>query len=200
MDPHIPPDHRVRAYFVSHGAPIPPQDEYKRAVIQAFAAWSGAKVFIETGTYRGDTTEAMRPFFPRIFTIEAKDTLFADARLRFAPYPSVRVLYGDSAVVLPQVLRELNEPAVFWLDAHWCGETTFGEYLSAAVMPELEAVFAHPIKSHIILIDDARYFCGQYGYPSIDHLRRWVIARRAELTFDVALDSIRIYDPAAPGA
>ncbi len=196
----VVPDFEVRQHFVVHGAPVPPPDQFKWAVLVAFARWSGARVLVETGTYRGNTTDTMRPYFDRIYTIEANDALFAAAQSRFAGAPGVRALHGDSAAMLPRVLAELDEKALFWLDAHWCGNDTFGSYLSAAIMAELEAVFAHRVRGHTILIDDARYFCGHYGYPTVDYLRRWVMQRRPELTFDVALDSIRIYEPTFRGA
>jgi hypothetical protein len=191
----IIPDYQVRRHYVVNGAPVPPLDQFKWAVLLAFQRWSGARVLIETGTYKGDTTESLRTYFDRVETIEADANLFQAAQWRFASAPNVRVHHGDSGAVLPRILAELSERAVFWLDAHWCGGHTFGEYLSAAVMPELEAIFAHPVKDHVVLIDDARYFCGHYGYPSINQLRRWVMERRPEFTFDIALDSIRIYAP-----
>jgi hypothetical protein len=193
--PEIIPDLQVRQHFVVNGAPIPPQDQFKWASLLAFARWSGARVFVETGTYKGDTTEALRPYFDWLYTIEANDALFSAAKARFAGAPNVRTLHGDSAALLPHVLGELEQKALFWLDAHWCGNDTFGTYLSAPIMTELEALFAHKVRDHIILIDDARYFCGHYGYPTIDYLRRWVMQRRPEMTFDVAMDSIRIYQP-----
>lgn len=191
----IIPDFQVRQHYVVNGAPVPPLDQFKWAVLLAFQQWSGAKVLVETGTYRGDTTESLRPYFERVETVEADPMLFAAAQKRFAATPNVRLHFGDSAKLLPAILAELKQKAVFWLDAHWCGNNTFGDYLSAAIMPELEAIFAHHVADHVILIDDARYFCGHYGYPSVNQLRRWVLERRPELSFDVALDSIRIYRP-----
>ena len=42
------------------------------------------------------------------------------------------------------------------------------------ILPELEAIFAHPIGSHVILIDDARAFLGMKGYPTIKKIERFV--------------------------
>jgi hypothetical protein len=137
----------------------------------------------------------MRQIFESVYTIEAQPKLFEAARRRFAQARNVTVLEGDSAQVLKRVLAELDQKAVFWLDAHWCGQETHGEVLSAAILGEMELIFSQAIKDHVIIIDDARYFCGHYGYPSVDSLRRWVAQRRPELTFDVALDSIRIHEP-----
>jgi len=189
----IMPDYAVRKQFVEQAAPMPPPAPYKHAVIQCFQAWSKARVLVETGTYEGDTTEALRPHFGMVYTIEASKPLYERAQERFANAKNVRLLFGDSGKTLPIVLGQIRQHAVFWLDAHWCGGQTHGAVLSSAIMPELEAIFAHPVRDHVILIDDARYFVGVAGYPTIDFLRRWVHERRPDLVFDVALDSIRIH-------
>lgn len=38
-------------------------------------------------------------------------------------------------------------------------------------------ILAHPVKNHIILIDDARTFCGVFSYPSIKKLQQFVTTR-----------------------
>jgi hypothetical protein len=195
----LAPDQELRRYWVNAGCTIPPPADVKCEAIGWYARWSGARVLVETGTYKGDTTEALRHHMDLVYTIEAAPDLFRAAQKRFADAKNVRLILGDSSVMIKSVLAQLKQKAVFWLDAHWCGQPTYGEILSAAIMGELEAIFAHPIKDHIIIIDDARYFAGHFGYPSIDYLRRWVMERRPELVFDVAIDSIRIHPPIARG-
>jgi hypothetical protein len=195
----LAPDQELRRYWVNAGCEIPPPADIKCEVLGWYAKWSGARVLVETGTYRGDTTEVLRKHMDLVYTIEASPTLFKTAQKRFADAKNVRLILGDSTAMIKSVLAQLKQKAVFWLDAHWCGQTTFGEIYSAAIMGELEAIFAHGVKDHIIIIDDARFFTGHFGYPSIDYLRRWVSQRRPELVFDLAIDSIRIHTPIARG-
>jgi hypothetical protein len=193
----LAPDQELRRYWVNAGCTIPPPADIKCEVLGWYAKWSGARVLVETGTFRGDTTEALRHHMDLVYTIEAAPELYKAALQRFTGAKNVRLLQGDSTVMIKTVLAELKQKAVFWLDAHWCGQPTYGEVLSAAIMGELEAIFAHSIKDHIIIIDDARYFTGHFGYPSVDYLRRWVAERRPDMAFDIAIDSFRIHPPIA---
>ncbi len=58
---------------------------------------------------------------------------------------------------------------------------------------ELFAIFSHPIKNHVILIDDARCFIGQNDYPELDILKQYVLEKRPEFIFDVGEDIMRIH-------
>jgi hypothetical protein len=60
------------------------------------------------------------------------------------------------------------------------------------ILGELEAVLAHPVKRHVILIDDARDFRHDKGHPTLDELRAFIAARRPELHFEVEDDIIRL--------
>lgn len=115
-------------------------------------------VFVETGTFQGDTAHSVAPFFERIYTIELSDSLFPRAAARFGQVPHVSVLHGDS----PKVLRELHESlhtkgVLYWLDAHWCGPYTGGETRECPLLDELKAIAAVNDQT-VVLIDDARLF------------------------------------------
>jgi hypothetical protein len=191
------PDKPVRFAWVMSGCPIPPPAPVKHSVLAAYGAWSGSRIFVETGTYEGDTTHAMTAHYDTVYSFEASDPLYQAARKRFAGVSKVKLINADSAKAMAALMNQITQRAVFWLDAHWCGGQTAGAVLSSAIMGELEAIFAHSIKNHTIIIDDARYFVGEHGYPSVDYLRRWVASRRPEMVFDVAIDSIRIHAPNA---
>lgn len=113
-----------------------------------------ARIFIETGTSLGNTVEALKNNFERIYSIEFDRQLYEKAKDRF-PDTHISVLHGDSAVELKKVLSEISEPALIWLDAHDSGEINAS---NSPVIGELEAIFSHPTKKHTILIDDARHF------------------------------------------
>jgi hypothetical protein len=77
--------------------------------------------------------------------------------MALASTPNVRCYLGDSAQVLPEILRQLRSPAMFWLDAHWCGEGTGFSQTECPLLRELELILNHH-RDHIIMIDDARCF------------------------------------------
>lgn len=113
--------------------------------------------FVETGTFRGDTTAWAAQNFRRVTTIELSPKYHREAVERFRDQPHVRVLNGSSAAVLKAVVPALAGPALFWLDAHWSGLDTAGAKTECPLLEELGALnaTAHP---HVILVDDARLF------------------------------------------
>lgn len=130
---------------------------------------------VETGTYRGDTVAACLGTFERIISIELDPAWAALARRRFSHEPRVELLHGDSAELLPGVVRALKGPALFWLDGHWSGpgsETARGSAVTP-ILEELRVVLSSR-PDHVVLIDDARLFGSSPGYPSLDEIRQVV--------------------------
>jgi hypothetical protein len=152
------------------GRPLPPPHRHKQRVLREVAARLRIKVLIETGTYLGDMVRALRDDFREIYTLELSDALHARARRKFAAFPHIHCLNGDSADLLPSVLRRLGEPCLFWLDGHYSGPGTAGAHRPCPVVGELEAIAAHTVRRHAVLIDDARLFTGAAGYPSREEL------------------------------
>ena len=136
----------------------------KRRVIRKYSR--GLNIFVETGTWLGDTVSAMSDK-KKVYSVEVQPELYRHAEIRFQGRTNIDLRLGDSAVVLPQILSEIHEPALFWLDGH------FPPGIADNCCPtfqELKSVLAHPIK-HVILIDDAREFTGQCGTPPFPRLR-----------------------------
>lgn len=113
--------------------------------------------FIETGTNRAETSVWASDHFERVTTIEGHEPLFNAARKEYGRIRNVDFLLGDSRQHLRRLLPGLSDPVVFWLDAHWCGNETFGRSDECPVLGELEAINASSI-DHFVLVDDARYF------------------------------------------
>jgi len=83
---------------------------------------------------------------------------------------------------------------LFWLDAHWSGGSTAKGELETPIMQEIECILAHPLSArHVLLIDDARCFVGQNDYPSLETLRKRILAAHADWLFEVQNDIIRTH-------
>ena len=134
----------------------------------------GTRIFVETGTYLGLTTEFLAPHFEKCFTIEIDKDLYTKAKDRLKDFKNVQVLHGSSSTFLPRVLNQINEPTLFWLDAHYSGGTTGRGELYTPIKQELVKIFEHPIKNHVILIDDARFFIGIDDYPTVASIAKFV--------------------------
>lgn len=122
--------------------------------------------FVETGTYRGDSLERVRPFFEYLYSVESSPRFYHEAAARFAADPAVDIRQGDSADFLAALSDRLRGmPTLFWLDAHWCqDEGTAGEGSQCPLIRELKAIGAlHP--QSVVLVDDFRFFLSPPNAP-----------------------------------
>lgn len=161
------------------GSQVPPLHEIKQARLVRLQGRFGPRVLIETGTYRGKMIFAMRPYFDRIVSIEVDPALAERAKGLFAGCPDVEVVLGDSGQCMPDILVELGEPALFWLDGHYSGEGTGKGDKRTPILEELDAVFDHAVSGHVIAVDDAHCFNGERDYPTIEALRQYVVDHTA---------------------
>ncbi len=173
------------------GKPLPPPHVIKQQAIRYYQKRSGYSILVETGTYKGDMIFAQMDSFEKIYSIELSKALFEKAKKRFQKYDKVRLLLGNSGEVITKVLKELKEPAIFWLDGHYSGGITATTEKYSPVSEELEAIMANN-QSHIILIDDARGFKGEHGYPTIEELREVNTKHFPNYHFSVDEDIIRM--------
>src|SRR5947209_2730749 len=158
------------AWWKLRGSPARTPHLLKQRTVAEYAQRYGLRVLVETGTYHGDMVAAMRHRFDEIYSIEFDPELAAVAARNFARWPHVHILQGNSEVRVPEVLRQLTQPALFWLDAGyygWAGEQHSRDRLDA----ELRAILSDA-KPHIVLIDDAQGFNGQQGAPTLAEFRR----------------------------
>lgn len=105
------------------------------------------EVVLETGTYRGVTTEWLATFGKPVHSIEVEPRFHHFARRRLAPCPNVSLVLGDSETAIEGELAEtLRDRSVFaYLDAHWREHLPLREEITA--IGELAQDF-------VILIDD----------------------------------------------
>lgn len=113
--------------------------------------------FIETGTFKGKTTSWAANNFKSVFTVEFSKVFYDAAVKNLSRYPNIKVFFGSSPNRLPEILEMLSSPAIFWLDAHWCGGSTYGAGDECPLLDEITLVMARN-ENHIIIIDDARLF------------------------------------------
>lgn len=116
------------------------------------------KYFIETGTYQGDGIEkALKTEkFQYIYSIELDTLRHIVNKEKYGIYDNVTLIKGDSGKLLKLILKHIDVPCTFWLDAHFCADDAeYGDKWSP-IIEELEAIKNHPIKNHTILIDDYR--------------------------------------------
>lgn len=141
-----------------------------RQIVTELARHAGCTAFVETGTYRGDTTRWAATEFEAVHTIEWSKDLFELHSDELKSIPCVTPHQGDSKDVLPEVVADLGaQRALYWLDGHWSGGITAGEGDECPVMNELACLRNRP--QDVILIDDARFFLS--APPRPHHPAEW---------------------------
>jgi len=109
---------------------------------------------------------------PNLFSIELNEELFQTVRTKYAGDPQIRLIQGDSGVKLREVAVSLDEPALFWLDAHYSRGKTSGGDADAPIIGELSCLTLRRF-SDVILIDDARLFGLKSDYPKLEVIRQF---------------------------
>ncbi len=178
---------------------IPPYTE-KRSIILGYKEKYNTHVFVETGTFLGDTIALFKNQFKKLISFELSEELAAKAAARFSEEKHITIVNGDSGKLLASCLEKIDEPCLFWLDGHYSSEFFMGsEYIVTAkgeketpILEELKAILNHPVKQHVILIDDARCFTGGGDYPALTELKSFVHGFRKDVDIVVKRDIIRI--------
>lgn len=139
--------------------------------VQLFQKYSDhAKIFIETGTFTGDGIQcALDAGFEKVYSCDINSEYVENAREKYKDF-DVTVENIESQDFLKKILPTINERVVIFLDAHsmpydmYDQNRGFGpDTVKDGVAPcplekELSAIKDHPIKDHIILIDDFQCF------------------------------------------
>ena len=157
------------------GSPIPPPYTVKREKIIKIAKEYNCKIFIETGTYLGATTYEMMQYFKKLYSIELSTQLYEMAVSKFRKYSKVNILKGDSSYLMNDLVKNIDDTTLFWLDGHYSGGITARGESDCPIFKELEAIFTTKEK-YVIMIDDARCFGNLHepDYPTISELNEFV--------------------------
>lgn len=132
-------------------------------------------VFIETGTYLGETVEELQPYFIKIHTIEVSEYYFNRYKNEHANYENVIRHLGDSSKELPKIIEKLTQydKCIFWLDGHFSsGQTSKGEKDCPLIEECMGINEFYKSNESLILIDD-------YSLFGTEHLHDW-----KDITYD----------------
>ncbi len=141
-------------------------------------------LWIETGTYYGETTKLLSKISKKTISIEADKNLFETSNKMLKNFKNVEILNGKSEDLLDKVIsKNLNFKNVcIYLDAHLCQDhlkntKTFGnENTATPILNELEIIskYAASFEKIVVLIDDIRLFKGKFqNYPDKNTLVNW---------------------------
>lgn len=185
-------NYEIISEWVKGDKQMPPPHLVKQLAIKNEKAASGCNILVETGTYFGDMVEAQKPFFEKVYSIELGEELYSNAAKRFEEDKNVFILKGDSGVILYELMPEIFEPTIFWLDGHYSAGITVRGEKECPIFEELTAIFGAKELNHIILIDDARLFNGTNDYPSVKELVEFIEIKNKKFSLTIKEDIIRI--------
>jgi hypothetical protein len=178
-------------YWNLRGRPIRSPHLLKQRTVMDYGERFGLRTLVETGTYRGEMVAAMKSRFERIFSIEQDPALAETAARKFARYPHIQIMRGDSHLILPELVKSLAAPALFWLDAGYYGWAGIhGDTRRLGV--ELGAILGQRELGHVILMDDARGLNGENGAPALAGVIYQIGSRFPNRKVEVAYDILRI--------
>lgn len=122
--------------------------------------------FIETGTYKGDTTLLMSKYFNKVYTFEIVKQLYEEAKEKCKEQNNINFYLCDSKSILPVLVPEIKGDSIYFLDAHQSGPDTSHIDIEVPLLQELECILTNNInKNIVIIIDDIRFFTCE------DHLK-----------------------------
>jgi len=184
-------DKKQLAEWKKNGCPVPPPHIVKQIAIEEYRNKYGYTTLIETGTYLGEMVEAQKTRFKNVISIELAADLFKKAQKRFINDKNVHIIQGDSGKVLVNLLNNIKEPAIFWLDGHYSEGITAKGAKACPIFEELDAIFKSDQFNHILLIDDAKDFTGNEDYPSIEEITKFIKSKNNKYQVEVKHNIIR---------
>ena len=178
-------------YWKLRGEPIRSPHLVKQRAVLEYAQRYGLRVLVEAGTYYGEMVAAMRTRFREIYSVEYDHALAARAQAKFARWPHIHIVEGDSQIKVPEIAQSLAQPALFWLDAGyygWAGLQGDKQRLTT----ELEAILSDQRFPHVVLMDDARGLNGENGSPTVEQLKQRIAEKFPGRAVEVKHDILRI--------
>jgi hypothetical protein len=175
---------------------VPAPTLVKRAFLRKFGK---TDVWIETGTYYGDTTKFLAKNSNFVYSIEPDKYLAELAELRFAKNTNIKIIQGTSENEFEKILSRLEGEVSIWLDGHYSAGATFKGEQDTPIRQELHVIKKLLDKFSIInvFIDDFRCFDPENPeykeYPSKQFLVDW--AEKCNLKWTVQHDIFYAFKP-----
>ncbi len=141
-------------------------------------------LWIETGTYYGDTTNLLSNISSEVISIEADKRLYDLAIKKFQNIKNIKIINDKSQSVLEEILKNNvnHKNLCLYLDAHLCMDhltktpTFKEENLETPIMVELNIIenYLKKFDKVNILVDDIRLFDGKtQNYPNLNVIVDW---------------------------
>lgn len=120
--------------------------------------FSTGEIFIETGSMYGAALQVAKHFgFKKLHGIELNKKFYDFCVDIFKNDECVTMHFGESPDILLDLIKNINSPVTFWLDAHVSGpDIPGGKYGPTPILHELQAIAQSGCSGHVLYIDDVR--------------------------------------------
>jgi hypothetical protein len=166
----------------------------KLATLKRYGASNDA--WVETGTFRGQTTRNLASMGKFVVSIEPSEYLYNEARLELRDCGNVELLHGTSEEKLETAIQEVKSKGYsslsLWLDGHYSDGPTYKGEKDSPIVYELHVVerALSYFDNLTVLVDDVRCFDPENpifsDYPTINYLVDW--ATRLNLKWTIEFD------------
>lgn len=118
--------------------------------------------FVETGTYKGESTMVCAKMIKNVYTIEICEELYHSTKndLLSKGYTNIEFILGDSLVELDGIMKKVEENnmgSIFFIDAHISGmDSSWNKVERVPLVQELNIILKYKIKPSVFIIDDLR--------------------------------------------
>lgn len=142
------------------------------------------KIFIETGTYKGESSILASKYFERVFTTEIYEPLYLYSKNKASKEITgdrITFLLGNSVDLLNKILDSLDLiSAVFFIDAHVSGnDSSWNKKELVPLLEELDVILKYKIEKSIFIFDDIRFWKNNKNEaPDWKHIDTQVILDR----------------------
>ncbi|HYW34210.1 MAG TPA: hypothetical protein VE868_02280 [Balneolaceae bacterium] len=178
--------------WLNEGLSGPPPLLVKQKILKAYARDYDLKLFVQTATFRGDMVEALRKKFKYLYSIEMNEAPYLKATMRFQDHNNVKIIRGNAAEVLKELMKYIKKPTLFWLNRPYSNGSTLHEKTDMPILQELKGILSDGIRRNVILIDEARYFGTAPSYPDLQEVKELCKSLEENLDIHVEHDLIRI--------
>ncbi len=127
------------------------------------------KYFLETGTYKGDSSRAASKIFHGVHTIEILENLYEESKNKALEMGISNIVHyhGDTIKLLPGIVKNLQAPTFFFLDAHQSGPDTSNNGKWVPLLEELDLILNDINYPCIFCLDDVRLWSKHWDWAGV---------------------------------
>jgi hypothetical protein len=122
--------------------------------------YKNIKNFVETGTYKADSTVIAAKHFENVYTIEIFEQLYEESKARADNEGITNITFylGDSLDKLKEITPKVLDGAVFFIDAHISGsDSGWNGTTRVPIFEELDIILSNPsLGPSVFIVDDLR--------------------------------------------